>query len=62
MRFTHYEDARQHAREKANREGLNIKIRRVIEFGHDGFNVGYACNMDSDYARAEIVRPGDPFA
>lgn len=57
MRFERYQDALDHAQWKANESRFDIAIRRVKEFGRDGYNVGFAAGMDSDYAKAEIVRP-----
>lgn len=55
MRFESYVDARKHAEWKAGESGFDVAIRRVREYGRDGFNVSFAARMDSDYARAEIV-------
>src|SRR5712692_43216 len=52
-----YEEARAEAQKRANSSGLDVAIRRVKEFGKDGFNVSFASKNDSDYARAEIVTP-----
>lgn len=59
--FDTYNEAYDHAREKARFLNLNIAIRKVKEFGKTRFVVSCASKMDSDYARAEIVRPDDPF-
>lgn len=56
-RFTKYEEARKEAQTRANSSGLDVAIRRVKEFGKDGFNVTYASRNDSDYDVAEIVTP-----
>ena len=56
-RFVTWKEAHAHATAKANRTGLDVAIRRVREFGRDGFNVSFASVNDSDYARAEIVKP-----
>jgi hypothetical protein len=58
-RFTDYHEAFDHAAALARSTNLDIAIRRVREFGKDGFNVSYAAWNDSDYALAEIVRPAD---
>jgi hypothetical protein len=58
-RYTTWIDARTAALAKAHRLNLDVAIRRVKEYGRDGFNVTLACRMDSDYARAEIVKPTD---
>ena len=57
-RYDQWVLARQAAIEKANRLGLDVAIRYVKEFGRRGYNVAVASKMDSDYVRAEIVRPG----
>ena len=61
-RFEDYHKARKFAGERAKRFGMDVAIRKVKEFGRNGFNVSFAARMDSDYARAEIVRPNDPFS
>lgn len=60
MRFTDYQDAANYARQRATASGLDVAIRRTREYGRDGYNVSYASRNDSDYARAEIVRPSEP--
>ena len=57
MRYENYEDAHRYATLRANETGLDVAIRRVREYGRDGYNVTFAARMDSDYARAEIIRP-----
>lgn len=57
MRFESYQDARNYAEWRANESGFDIALRRVKEYGREGFNVSFAARMDSDYARAEIIRP-----
>ena len=59
-RFIEWVDARQNAVLKAKRLNMDMAIRRVKEYGKDGFNVTIASRNDSDYARAEIVTPSDP--
>jgi hypothetical protein len=39
---------------------LDVALRRVKVYGREQFSVHLASRMDSDYAWAEIVRPGDP--
>ena len=56
-RFTDYLEAAAEARTRANASGLDIAIRATTEYGKRGFNVSYASRNDSDYARAEIVKP-----
>lgn len=56
-RFLNWHEARNHAQARANRDRLDVAIRGVREYGHDGYNVSLASRNDSDYARAEIVRP-----
>ena len=58
QRFTSYDEAYEAARQKANDANLDVAIRRVKEFGKWGYNVTYASKNDSDYALAEIVKPG----
>ncbi len=57
MRFNRYEDARAYAVWNSKDSGFDVAIRHVKEWGRDGFNVSYAAKNDSDYAKAEIVRP-----
>jgi len=59
-RFTDWKEAHRAAIDLADQVGLDVAIRRQREYGKDGFNLSLACKMDSDYARAEIVRPGTP--
>ena len=56
-RYTTWIEARTVALAKAHLLNLDIAIRRVKEYGRDGYNVTFA--MDSDYERAEIVKPTD---
>jgi len=56
-RFIEWKDAHTHAQKLANDTKLDVAIRRTREYGRDGFNVSFASQNDSDYARAEIVRP-----
>jgi len=58
-RFTEWLEAREHAIAKAQQSGLDVAIRRVKEFGKVGYSVSFASKNDSDYARAEIVKPHD---
>lgn len=62
IRLTNYKDAHQAAVELARLTRCDVAIRWVKEFGKDGFNVSLASKNDSDYARAEIVKPMDPFS
>jgi hypothetical protein len=59
-RFETWQEAHAEAAALATRTKLDVAIRAVREYGKLGFNVGFASKNDSDYARAEIVRPGDP--
>ena len=61
-RFIDYHEAHAHAAKRATDTGLPVAIRACKEYGKPGFNVSFASRNDSDYARAEIVRPGDPIA
>lgn len=60
MRFATWEKAHTEAQQRANTTGLDVAIRKVREFGCVGFNVAFASRNDSDYARAEIVKPEKP--
>jgi hypothetical protein len=55
-----YHTARRYAGELAARLGCDVAIRKGREYGHPVIYVGLACAQDSDYAKAEIVRPGEP--
>lgn len=57
MRFKKWSKAHEYARTQADSTGLDVAIRAVKEFGGLGYNVSFASRNDSDYARAEIVRP-----
>lgn len=52
-----YADAVKEAREKADRVGIDVAIRKVKEYGRPGYAVSFASRSDSDYALAEIVKP-----
>lgn len=56
IRFQTWEEARIAALAKAHALQVDMAIRRVREYGREGFNVTVACRNDSDYALAEIVR------
>ena len=58
-RVTTWIEARTQALAQAHKLNLDIAIRRVREYGRDGFNVTVACKNDSDYMLAEVVRPTD---
>lgn len=45
----------------ATKTGLDVAIRAVREYGKLGYNVSFASVNDSDYAKAEIVRPGEHY-
>jgi hypothetical protein len=59
-RYDTYDDAARNARDVATRHNMDVAIRRTKEYGKTGFNVSYAAKQDSDYARAEIIKPGEP--
>ena len=59
-RFNQWIDAHAHAVRLARKLNLNVAIRFVKEFGKYGYNVGLASINDSDYAKAQIVKPSDP--
>lgn len=58
--YTDWKAAHAVAAEKATRLGLDVALRAVKWYGKKGYTVTLASRNDSDYARAEIVRPGDP--
>lgn len=55
--FDDYRQAFACAERKALESGTDMAIRRVREYGRVRYVVSFACIADSDYARAEIVRP-----
>jgi len=59
QRYRTWEEAHAKAVDLARLHNLDVAIRCVKEYGQDGYNVTFAAKNDSDYARAEIVRPGD---
>ena len=62
-RYEDYSDAYRAAVEGANRLGIDHGIRRVREFGRDGFNVSLLPPEGRSYGselRAERVKPGSP--
>lgn len=58
--FDCYHAAHKRAIALARATNLDVAIRRVREYGRERLAVSLACVNDSDYARAEIVRPSDP--
>ena len=58
--FTNYHDAARAARKQATGHGLDVAIRKIKSFGTTQYAVSFASVNDSDYARAEIVRPNEP--
>ncbi|KKN83831.1 hypothetical protein LCGC14_0294840 [marine sediment metagenome] len=59
QRYKTRHEAREAALAKAHKLGLDVAIRRTKEYGKEGYNVSLACTNDSDYIKAEIVRPTD---
>ena len=59
-RFTDWKEAHTAAVAYANDMKMDVALRKVKEFGKVGFNINIASRNDSDYATAEIVKPGDP--
>lgn len=57
MNFCDWRLALTEAETWADRLGLDMTIRKVREYGRVKYAVGLASRNDSDYARAEIVRP-----
>ena len=58
-RFASWNEAHAEAQKMADDTGQNVAIRTVKEYGKTGYNVSFASSNDSDYSRAEIVKPGD---
>ena len=58
--FTDYRDAYDEAQRRAVRLQIDQAIRVVKWYGKLRFCVACASRNDSDYARAEIVKPTDP--
>ncbi len=56
-RFSTWEEAHIAALQYAVDTKHDVALRKVKEYGRTGFNISLACTNDSDYARAEIVRP-----
>ena len=55
--FDSYHKARQAAEIAAHETCLDIAIRKVKEYGRVRYSISFAARNDSDYTRAEIVRP-----
>ena len=53
--FETWREAHEEAERRAS-TGVDVAIRRGVEFGRVVFRVSYACRTDSDYSLAEIVR------
>jgi len=60
--FDSYHDAASAARARANQTGHDVAIRKASKYDRPGFIVRFASINDSDYARAEIVKPDQPKA
>jgi hypothetical protein len=58
--YTTWQAAHAAAADKATRLNLDVALRAVKWYGKRGFTVTLASRNDSDYARAEIIRPGSP--
>lgn len=56
-RFIEWKEARNHAVSLARKLNMPVAIRRVKEYGKQGYNVSLADTKDLD--RAEIVWPSD---
>jgi hypothetical protein len=59
-RFTSLKEARIYAAESARQFRINYAIRKIREFGIDGFNVDFARSSELDNALVGFVFPGDP--
>lgn len=59
-RFADWKQAHTYAVDMANTHKIDVAIRATREYGKLGYNVSFASRNDSDYAVAEIVRPGGP--
>lgn len=57
--FKNWHDAHQFAIQQARKLGVDHAVRAVTWYGESKFAVSIACRNDSDYARAEIVKPTD---
>ena len=53
-----WQEAHEEALYHATANNADVAIRKVKEYGKVRFVLSFACINDSDYARAEIVRPG----
>ena len=60
MRYLEWKAAHAAAVALARSTHHDVALRKVKEFGKVGYNIKLASLNDSDYARAEIVKPGDP--
>lgn len=52
-----YREAAAYARALADSSRLDVAVRRTKVYGTETFVVTFASRNDSDYDRAEIVRP-----
>jgi hypothetical protein len=58
--YTDYQTAYDAAVELARLTNQNVAIRSVKEYGKAVYAIKFASRNDSDYDRAEIVKPTDP--
>ena len=59
-RFSQWIEAHAYAVRLSRRLKMNVAIRFVKEYSKWGYNVKLASINDSDYAKAQIVKPSDP--
>jgi hypothetical protein len=57
--YREWADCHRDALAYARSMNLDVALRAVKEYGRKGFVFHLASRNDSDYARAEIVRPTD---
>ena len=58
-RYLDYREASAAARRKATTFGMNVSLRKTVEFGRVGYTVGFAERFGE---QGETIRPGEPLS
>jgi hypothetical protein len=60
FKLSEYAEAAAEARRYARQLNHDVALRKCQEYTSWGYSLSLASRNDSDYARAEIIRPADP--